>query len=57
MGRRRIRCLKARVGREYHIGRGGPDKPGSTVEVIKLEKSEKKDTVLVGVGSPEEAGM
>ena len=47
---------KLKVGREYCISKGGPDGSGSTVEVYKLEESEEEDTVLVGVGSPEEAG-
>ena len=54
MGGRGIKGLKARVGRECCISRGG-NRPSSTVEEYKLEKSEK-DTVLVSVGSPEEAG-
>ena len=35
----------------------GPDGPSSTVEVYKLEESEEKVAVFVGVRSPEEAGM
>ena len=34
----------------------GPDGPGSTVEVYKMEESKEEDYVLIGVGSPEEAG-
>ena len=30
--------------------------PGSTAEVYKLEESKEENTLLVGVGSPEEAG-
>ena len=38
---------------ECCISRGGTD---STVEVYKLEEFEEENTVLVGVGSPEETG-
>ena len=51
-----IRGLKARVGQESCISRGGLDGPGSTVEVNKMEESKEEDAVLTGVGSPEEAG-
>ena len=34
----------------------GPDGPGSSVKVYKLEESEEEVIVLVHVGSPEEAG-
>ena len=43
MGRRGIRGLKMRVGRECSISRGGPD---CTVEVCRLEESEEEVTVL-----------
>ena len=56
MGRKRIKGLKARVERECSISESGPDGPSSTVELCKLEESEEEVTVLVGVGSPEEAG-
>ena len=50
MGRRGIKGLKARVGRECCISReGGPD---WIVKVCKLEESEKEVTVL----HPEKAG-
>ena len=55
VGRREIRGSKASVGQECCISRGGPDGSSSTVEVYMLEESEKKVTVLVGVGFPEEA--
>ena len=35
----------------------GPDGPGSTVEIYKLEEPEEEDKALIGVGSPEGAGM
>ena len=56
MGGREIKGLKARVGQKCFISRGGPDEPGSTVEVYKLKKSEEEDKVLVGAGSSEELG-
>ena len=34
----------------------GPDGPGSTVEIYKLEESKGEDMVLVGVISPKETG-
>ena len=49
MGGRGIKDLKARVGRECCISRGGSD---CTVKVYKLEESEKEVTVLF----PEKAG-
>ena len=55
MSRRGIRGLKTRVGLECYISRGGPDRASGTVEVNKLEESEEEVTVLVDVGSPEEA--
>ena len=45
--------MKARVGRECSISRGGPD---GTAEVHKMEKSDEEVTALLGVGSTEEAG-
>ena len=57
MGGKRVGSLKLRVGWKCCIGRGKPDGPGRTVEIYKLEESEEKDTVLVGVGPSEEAGM
>ena len=56
MGGKKTRSLKARVGLECCISRDGPDGPGSTVEVPKLEESEEEDTALDVVGSPKEAG-
>ena len=56
MGRKRIKGLKVRVGRECSISKSSTDGPSSTVELCKLEESEEEVTVLVGVGSPEEAG-
>ena len=56
VGRRRVKGLKVRVGQECCISRGEPHGPAWTVEVYKLEKSEKKDTVLVGVEIPKQAG-
>ena len=32
------------------------DEPSGTVEIYKMEESEEEDAVLIGVGSPEEAG-
>ena len=55
-GRRRVKSLKARVGRGSCISRGKPDRPGQTVELYKLEESEEEDTLLVGMESSEEAG-
>ena len=43
MGRKGIRGLKARMGREYCISKG---KPGGTVEVYRPEESEGEVTVL-----------
>ena len=43
MGRRGIRDLKTRVGRECSISRGGPD---CAVEVYSSEESEERVTVL-----------
>ena len=56
MDRRRIKGLKARLGREHCISRERPDGPSSTGDAYQLEKSEEEDTVLVDVRSPEEAG-
>ena len=56
MGGKGIRGLKARVRQECCINREGPDGPSSTVELYKLEKSGEEVTVLIGVGSSEEAG-
>ena len=54
MGGERIRSLKARVGCECYISRRGPDR---AMKVYKLEESEEKGTVLVGVESPKKVGM
>ena len=51
MGRRGIRGLKTRVGRECSISRGLPD---CTVEVYRSEESEEEVTVLRG-GTQQEA--
>ena len=51
MGSRRIRGLKARMGRKWCISRGGG--PNRTVEVYKLDESEEEVTML----SPEKTGM
>ena len=56
MGGRGIRALKANVGQECCISIGVADGPNCTVEVYKLEESEEEDTVLVGIGFPEETG-
>ena len=48
-----IRDLKARVGRERCISKGGPD---CIVEVHNLEESKEEVTMLVDVRSPEELG-
>ena len=56
MSKRRIKGLKAKVGRKCCIGRRGADGPVSTVKIHKLEESEEEITVLVDVGSPEESG-
>ena len=55
-GRKGHKRLKARVGWDCCISRVGLDRPDYTVKVYKLEGSEKEVTVLVGLGSPEEAG-
>ena len=41
------------MGRECYISSMGPAGPISTVEVYKLEESEKEDTMFVGVRSTE----
>ena len=43
--------------RKCCISGGGPDGSDKAVEIYKLEESEEEVTVLVGVGSPEKAGM
>ena len=55
-GLKEIGGLKARVGLECCASREGEDGQSSTVEVYKLEESKEEVTVLVDVGSPEEAG-
>ena len=57
MSGKRIRGLMARVGCECCISRRQPDGPDCTVEVYQLEEPDEEVTVLVGVGSPKEAGM
>ena len=47
MGRRGIRDLKTRVGRECSISRGVPD---STVEVYVSEESEEGESQCYGRG-------
>ena len=48
MGRRGIRGLETRVGRECSISREGPD---CTVEVYMSEESEERVTLLFGRGA------
>ena len=48
MGRRGIRDLKTRVGRECSISRGVPD---STVEVYVSEESEEGESQCYGRGA------
>ena len=55
MGKTVIRGMKARIGWEWCIRRRGPDGPDLAVEVYKLEQSEDNVTVVVGMGSLEEA--
>ena len=54
MGGKGIKGLKARVERECCISRGGTRMNSGA---YKLEESEEEVTELVGVGSPEKAGM
>ena len=56
MGGKRIRGLKARVGREYCISREGARWASLSRETYKMEEFEGEVTVLVGVESAE-AGM
>ena len=52
MGKKGIRGLKTKMGRESCISTGGAVGPSSTMEVYKLEETE--EGVLVEVGSPEQ---
>ena len=45
-----------KMGQKHCTSNGGPDGPGQTVEVYKLEMPKEEVTVLVGVGLPAEAG-
>ena len=45
-----------RVGQEHCIGRGGPDGPGCTVEVYKLEEPEEEVTALKDMRPSGEVG-
>ena len=56
MGGKRIRGLKARVGCDCCISKGGPGGPDRAMEIYQLEEYEEEFTVLVDVGSPRKAG-
>ena len=54
LGRKRIRGLKARAGRECCISRGGPRLSSGDIQAGGVRRGGHR---LVGVGSQEEAGM
>ena len=56
MGRRRVGDLKARVGRESCVGRGNQIDQDEHWKYTSLG-SPKRNTVLIDVRTPEEAGI